>query len=417
MAMTNKYVITFSYGDCSRGAGGTDKAILAQIRLLNSAGYAVFSLSPHTGKRNNYWDVLLNGKIFGVFSTNRFKGYISSLKNCTFCSICIHHLKNIEIKELESIIDFINIPIVFYLHDYYTICPIGGLVREDGTYCGSGFPQTNKCGDCSFFTKSSTILIEYKEFLHRYNTRLNFIIPSEIAKDIWLQHYSEYKNQIRVVYHQELIGIYLGNRTAVTDTEPLKVAFIGYQFPLKGWKSFKHAATNAMISNCNIKFYQFGWGEDRVNGINQVVVDFKSNMNAMIDELRKKEIHVAVLWSLWPETYAYTYYEALAANCFVITNENSGNICAQVKARNNGIVVSDLSEILCNESKLRKLVNGFRANEHVAPKCLKESEAFFSLIQDTDWKPKEIRKVVDYSNVLTILKKSKRVIKDWIKKV
>ena len=137
----------------------------------------------------------------------------------------------------------------------------------------------------------------------------------------------------------------------------------------------------------------------------------------MTDSLREEKMHVAVLWSLWPETYAYTYYEALAANCFVITNENSGNICAQVKARNNGTVVRDLSDILCNESKLRKLVNDFRANDHIVPEELIENEDFLSLISDTDWCPKRVRKVVDYSNVLTLLKKSKRMIKDWIKRV
>lgn len=412
--MTKKYVITFSYGDCSRGTGGTDKAIMTQIHLLNGAGYTVLSLSPHIEK-NNYWDVLLNGKILGVFSTKRFKAYISNLKNCIFCSFIIHHLKNIDIIELESLINYIDIPILFYLHDYYTICPIGGLVRKNGIYCGIGFPEKDKCINCEFYNDSIIILERYKDFLCVNEHRLTYIIPSDTAKQVWLQHYPEYK--VKVIYHQNLMGEYTGNNLLLSDEEPLKIGFVGYQRPLKGWEPFKKAVAQAHKLGLNEFFYQFGWGDEKLPYIEQVSVDFQKSITAMTDALREQQIHVAVLWSTWPETYAYTYYESFAANCFVITNNMSGNVCTQVRERKNGIVVDDLSEILCDEQRLRKLVNEFRENGHITPNNLKENEEFLSLIPDNGRKLQKVGKVLDFSCVLSILKKSKNMIKGWIKRV
>lgn len=413
--MMNKYIITVSYGDYTFGSGGTDKVILSQQQILNNAGYNVISISPF--KNCNFWDVLINGRFDGVYSNSRFISLLSSINDCRLSAIILHHLKDVNIDLLADILDYCDVPVFYYLHDYYTICPFSGLIQEDGTFCGNGFPSENKCVGCSYCKQSIKLSKKIQLLIKKYSNRITFITPSEAAKEVWAKDYPEYRDKVKVIYHQELQGEYRSNNAILQDSEPIRIAFVGYQKPLKGWKEFKDATTKANQLGLNEQFYQFGWGEEKFPYIEQVDVDFKKSITAMTDSLRERAIHVAVLWSLWPETYAYTYYEALAANCFVITNENSGNICAQVEERNNGIVVRDLSEILCDESKLRKLVNDFRADEHVAPNELIENEEFLSLIPDTDWHPKRVRKVVDYSNVLTLLKKSKRMIKDWIKRV
>lgn len=413
--MINRYIITITYGDYTIGNGGTDKFVLSQQKLFNKSRYNAIGIFPY--KRRNFWNVIINGDFIGVFSNARLISHISAINQLCISAIFIHHLKDVNLDLLEGILDYCDVPIFYYLHDYYTICPISGLVREDGTFCGNGFPSENKCVGCSYCKQSIELSKKIKPLIKKYSNRITFITPSEAAKDVWAKDYPEYRDKVKVIYHQELQGEYRSNNAILQDSEPIRIAFVGYQKPLKGWKQFKDAATKANKLGLNEQFYQFGWGEEKFPYIEQVDVDFKKSITAMTDALRERKIQVAVLWSLWPETYAYTYYEALAANCFVITNENSGNICAQVEERNNGIVVRDLSEILCDESKLRKLVNDFRANTHIAPEELIENKEFLSLIPDTDWHPKRVRKVVDYSNMLTLLKKSKRMIKDWIKRV
>lgn len=413
--MTNKYVITISYGDYTLGSGGTDKFILSQQKILNNAGYRVLAILPF--RDHSLWYVLNDGKFDGIYSNKRLISYLCEYDQCSLSAIFIHHLKDVNLDILEGILDYFDVPIFYYLHDYYTICPISGLVREDGTFCGNGFPSENKCVCCSYCNEAIELSKKVQLLIQKYSNRITFIIPSEAAKEVWLRDYPEYSDKVKVIYHQKMLGQYTSNSVRLQDSEPIRVAFVGYQKPLKGWKQFKDAAEKANTLGANEQFYQFGWGQEHFPYIEQVDVDFKKSITAMTDALRLKKIHVAVLWSLCPETYAYTYYEVLAANCFVITNESSGNICDQVNSRKNGIVVSGLSETICDEKGLRKLVNDFRLDGHIAPNELIENEEFLSLIPNTVWQPQTVKKVVDYSSVLTVIKKSKRMIKDWIKRV
>ena len=213
-----------------------------------------------------------------------------------------------------------------------------------------------------------------------------------------------------------MLGEYYGNSHILKNEEPLKIGFIGYQKPLKGWSQFKKTAERVKKLSLHECLYQFGWGTDKLTNVEQINVDFKKNITAMTDSLRKKDIHVAVIWSTCPETYSYTYYEALAANCFVVTNKISGNVCSQVQNRRNGIVIDELSEIICNENKLRKLVNEFRTNGHITPAILKENERFLSLIPNTFWKSPKVKNTFDLSLILSIVIKEKEKIKFFVKK-
>ena len=84
----------------------------------------------------------------------------------------------------------------------------------------------------------------------------------------------------------------------------------------------------------------------------------KSGKEAMIKALRKNKIHIVVLFSCCPETYSYTYHEATAAGCYIVTNDESGNIAYMVDKNGNGIVLKNSTEslyqFLKNEEKVRK---------------------------------------------------------------
>ena len=403
-----RYIITCSYGDVSMGNGGTDKAVISQIGLLNKYHYEVLSLSPY---KRNYWNVLNNGNFLGIFSTKRFLSYISSLKDASFNSFIIHHLKNINMNNLNIILDFLQIPIIIYLHDYYSVCPTHGLIRENGKFCGNSFPNIDKCNNCVFFNNSLKLLNEYKVLFKKYKNNLIFISPSDSIRNNWIKDYPNYANQTYVIYHQNLVGSYDGNNDVILREEKIKVAFVGYQQPLKGWNEFKEAAIVAMNKSNDFIFYQFGWGKDKIDGIEQVSIDFKKNINGMIDELRKKKIHIAILWSLWPETYSYTYYESSAANCFIITNAESGNIAYQVQRRNNGIIVNNLKEILETNGNLKNIVNEYRASNKIVPLNLELNEEIIYFLPTKDARIKYKNKNVDISIFLTIFTKIKKSLR------
>jgi hypothetical protein len=64
-------------------------------------------------------------------------------------------------------------------------------------------------------------------------------------------------------------------------------------------------------------------------------------MDAMRRAVADESLDVALLWSIWPETFCLTAYEALAAGATVITNPQAGNIVHVVEETGEGAVVAD----------------------------------------------------------------------------
>lgn len=415
--MNNKYIITVSYGNYTTGVGGTDKVILTQQQICNKYGFDMIHLaSTYAHKKDGWWDLFINGEYKDIYTNKRLKRFLyKHQKNGNnLCCIIIHHLNNINIECLNEILEYCDVPIFYYLHDYYSICPKSGLIKENGYFCGTGFPSDNKCKDCSYYQESKSMLKSRIRIINRFENRILFIAPSNAAKDVWISAFPQYQDKVRVIYHQNLVGEYHENNEKISDDEPIRIGFIGYQKPLKGWSQFKEAVIDANKLALNEKFYQFGRGKDLLPFVSQVDVDFKSSMTAMIDALRDNKIHVGVIWSTWPETYAYTYYEAMVSNCFIVTNNLSGNVCKQVRERNNGIVIDDLSELLCNEKYLRKLVNQYRSNGHLTFAELIESEEFITLITEQEWRCERVFWVFDKAYIYSLLKKAKKTVKQVI---
>ena len=58
----------------------------------------------------------------------------------------------------------------------------------------------------------------------------------------------------------------------------------------------------------------------------------------MVRALASQNIDVAILWSVWPETFSFTAHEALAAGTVIVTSEDSGNSADRVRRFDRGIV-------------------------------------------------------------------------------
>lgn len=390
----NRIVITVSYGNYAKGKGGTDKVIKAHQELLNENNISVLHLfrAKTIGekvkiKRLDIWRVLIDGIDCGMYSTNGFLNYLARLRLQGFriLDVFIHHLNDICIDQLSKILRCIDCNIYFYLHDYFTICPSSGLITDQGVFCGEEKLGNSKCKNCELFSVDAMRrLNEIESFFSTFNKRLTFVAPSEVAKEIWIKSYIQYKDKVVVIYHQKLVGYYQKNKEIISDDQPLNIAFVGYQRPLKGWNIWYDAVAN-IYKNVNYCFFQFGTVSTHVNYIEEVEVDFTKNLDSMIIQLRNKNIDVAVLWSLLPETYSYTFYEAMAANTFILTNKKSGNIAHQVERLGNGIVaddINDLKKLLMDERNLREKVNFFKCNKKCGPLELKENDALLSLIHD-----------------------------------
>jgi glycosyltransferase involved in cell wall biosynthesis len=387
-----RYVITVSYGDYTLSAGGTDKFILSQQRMLNKNGISLIHIFPqlrvlkrqvHSGK---VWGVMMDGAFCFLTDTYGIVSMIEKLqrKERNLLAFILHHLKDTSIKEVSRILRSTDAEIIMYLHDYYTICSESGLLRDYHDFCGITFPNDEKCKGCSCFDGETTGQIKrIKKLLKGLADRISFIAPSKSLADNWLKAYPEFRERITVVPHQNCVGEYCGNMEHIPDSEPLRIAYVGYQAPHKGWNEWADAVEQAFRAGKNYKFFHMGVCSESRSYIQQINVDFHSDINGMTKALRDNRIDCAVLWSMVPETYSFTLYEAYSANCFILTNPLSGNIAYVVRDKGNGIVAessNDLSELLLDEEGLRKRINQFRDNKEYGPYLLEENDAIVDIL-------------------------------------
>lgn len=384
MNTINSFAISISYGNYAISSGGTDKFVMSEQRIFNRNGITLFHVFPLIAisrvkvKSGRIWGLCIDGIFDNYYTTRQLVLMIEKMcNNTSFYGFFIHHLRDINLSELKILLGICDADIYFYLHDYMTVCPIGGCIRNN-KFCGASFPNIDKCKGCSSWNENTKLLSDKtRELFELVQNRISFIAPSDITKDLWNGAYTDFVNETYVINHQCLQGKYRENKVRIEKKTPLKLAFVGYQSPVKGWDEWFIAATEAHKNNRNYDLYQFGKCKNHVDYIKEVQVDFKEKDTAMIEALREHKIDCAILWSSVPETYSYTYYEAYSSNCFIITNRNSGNITRQVEKNGNGYISKDkesLIEILQDEDALRDRINRYKTGKEYGPYDLIDSD-------------------------------------------
>lgn len=368
-----------------RSCGGTDKVILSHQEMFMKRGYTYVYLHPMDRISRfllpqGYWNVIINGKFTTIgtidFVIRHIEQYFG--RKPVFREIHIHHLKGLRGSDVEEALDRIQVPVKFYIHDYYTICENYNLMKNDQEYCGADGISEQKCQDCRYFASAKVQETRIRNFLKRFSGRIEFIAPSECAKKIWCESFPEYEQQVRVIWHQRLEGRYIQRDGDIH--KKLRIAYVGNNIRVKGWDVFRQLVQQNRNRE-DVEFFSFGRSIDEPF-VHSVEISFSNNLNAMLEALRLYQIDCAILWSLWPETYAYTYYECLAANVFVLTNMYSGNIKEQVERRKNGVVCEGSSELFflfSEQGGLRERIEAFRKRREYGPSVLIENEEITGL--------------------------------------
>lgn len=387
-----KYALSISYGNYATGAGGTDKYILSQQAILEKKEISLIHIYPIKSiykfrlKKRAFWGIVVDGKDYGWLETSQIINYLHKLSEKSFelLAFIIHHLKNTGISEVKRIVDSADASIIYYLHDFMSICPGNGLLKNSVTYCGCSFPHNTKCDGCNHYNKDVLErLAQIQDFFEYFANRMEFIAPSNSTKELFTQCYPQYTDKIHVVYHQKLIGNY--KKKSELNCRKIRVAYVGYQAPLKGWNEWEIATQKIQSFTNRYEFYHFGSCDTHYDYIKEIAVDFKKDNEAMIKALRQYNIDIAVLWSTWPETYSYTYYEALASNCYVLTSDYSGNIKDQVAKNRNGYIGKNnesLFDILKNVDRLTLLLEEHKWKNNNSPQTLLDSDEFLRFIPE-----------------------------------
>lgn len=379
-------------------SSGTSKVVKAHedIFCANGIGYvAIFPISRSRGEGANWhctttgcYGFTVDGKFVGVMTAkevlNTLLEFDKAGKICI--GILLHHIIRNDIDEVKWILEKIeNVPVVYYLHDFYTCCINPNLMKNDIQSC---IDRDIPCEGCCYLGKKEEHLEKIQHFLRAFENRITFVAPAEYTKEHWIAFYPEYADKTIVISHQKAIGEYTGNKEAILSDQPLRLGFVGAQKQIKGWDIFKNVVAAAKDAGCNYDFYYFGNGSEKVDGVTPVEVDIATQgKDAMINNLKEKRISAVFLVCVCGETYSYTTYESNAANCFIFAMKSGGNIPYTVEKNGWGHVFSTEEELIAavlSEHNLRNEINNWKIYAKPGAEEYRDNDDILKLFSETN---------------------------------
>jgi hypothetical protein len=273
-----------------------------------------------------------------------------------------------------------DLPINFWLHDFFSICPNYTLLRNDREYCHAPDPQSNACQLCLYGSIRPWHYQAFNDLFQHFPIRA--VAPSKFALELWRKKFPVVTSEGQVVPNARLEW---GERLQeVEENEQLRIAFVGYPVLHKGWQT-RLNVTEKVGKDTRYKFYHFSSDWQPSTNFERVSVEVnRQNRTAMTDALRENRIDIAFLWSICPETFSFTLYESLAAGCYVITNLASGNVNDTIVWNPQwGTVFADetiLLQAFEDNSILQSFVH-FNRNERRVGKVLISAEENLSIYQ------------------------------------
>ena len=233
---------------------------------------------------------------------------------------------------------------VFWLHDFASLCAGIHLMRDDLVDCGAPPAASAACGICLYGPRRALHADAHRRLIQAFG--LEVLAPSGVALETWREGGGFIDFHARVL---PLAG--LAEATCDAPEPPsadgvLRTAFLGFPASHKGWGVFRDLVER-FADDPRYAFLQFGaqgGGYSRMRFV-ETRVSADSPL-AMRDALVREGVDVALVWSLWPETFCFTALEAAAAGAAVLTGPESGNVAAQVSAGLPGLTLPDEAELV-----------------------------------------------------------------------
>lgn len=234
-----------------------------------------------------------------------------------------------------------NIPIIYTLHDFYSICPSITLFDESTFICNYLEPENCRLCIAKKFNLNASSLFLWRKMFHKsLKTSKKNIVPSYGAKNIFLSVYKDLEIQVIEHGYEKINKKFSGNPIISNEKRSNKfnIAFIGNISEEKGLKYLKEIIPE--VKGTNIVVHLFGkadskeYNKNRQNYIYHGRYLQKDLPGLLIDN----DIKVICLLSICHETYSYTLSESLICQIPVITLD-LGAIAERTKTIDAGWVL------------------------------------------------------------------------------
>lgn len=271
----------------------------------------------------------------------------------------INHIISFEHPlEIISWIDKVRksrgIPVVFYLHDYYAICPNYTLVNQFDAYCGiPDLPsELSKCVGClsktrtqyALYTPGKIDIMQWRRAWKIFLLNLDQLVCfSESSKKILLRAYPQLASQKITVHPHEvnyLDKAWMGPRTRETD-EPFNIGVLGGINFVKGSKLLRDIALMIEKERANIKIVIIGEYVEKQKHKN-IMVTGKFQVKNIAYLTKKYKVDIFFIPSIWPETFSFTAEEVMQMG-YPLAVFDIGAPAERVKRYERGIIIPEIN--------------------------------------------------------------------------
>ncbi len=251
----------------------------------------------------------------------------------------INHLSHLTVSIID-IVDEIQIPIIFTLHDFWMMCIRGQLIRDDSTLCTS--PTLERCKICNmkYFTseiQSNHEIQRWIKTLSRVNHKIDlFIAPSKFLRKIYINYGISKDKIIHMDYGFDKSLI---NEVKKRYSTKLRFGFLGRIIPIKGISLLIDAFNRIDPFKAVLNIYgkipaSLPFLKERGH---KSSINFKGSYNYKNISSILSNIDILVVPSLWYENSPLVIHEAFLAKIPVITSD-LGGMAELVSNGKNGLL-------------------------------------------------------------------------------
>ena len=338
-------LLSFSHDNYTNNRGGVQFCISLEQLEANKRGFDYLHLSPHLPSSflsdvvedfdGFLFNVVLNGENQGVICYSDLKTVASNYEDSI--TLILHALQGHSpeaLRDLQANLSNLR-QSYLWLHDNFTLCPSYTLQRNDVDFCFAPKPESQVCSICVYGQERLKHIPRITEFVDSIK-QLRVISPSNYTKSLWEEKWRGKNVEVEVIPHAKLDS----PKKRVSQNEKIRVAFVGYSAPHKGW--YEYELINDALLGCNIDFYHLSHSKNE----NSVIEYIDIGKDSTQESIRKNNIDYVLVLSKIPETFNLVCYEAIAAGASVICFKESGNIASVAEVFEQAISFENTLEII-----------------------------------------------------------------------
>lgn len=347
-----KLYVSWSHDNYTESLGGVQLCLLREAEAVRALGLDhlhLFPGVPITKVQDPETDaplgVILNGRLLGYYTIEAIVGgltaYAPLIERCEFV---VHSLLGHHERALLEIASILNCERgFFWVHDFASVCAGFTLLRNDVQFCGAPPPDSLACSICTYGKARARNMEAHRALFEQL--RLTVVVPSKAAAKVWESGTDVPHAGVHVHPHCTLMAREAQRELVESGERPLRVAFLGQPATHKGWPVFRDLVLQ-VGDDSRFEFHHLGMAPGGLPVAFEQTVVSDCDLEAMRATLERLEIDVALIWSICPETFCFTAFEAAAAGAFILTFKDSGNVVDFVRTQGSGLVLDSYEELL-----------------------------------------------------------------------